>query len=184
MPVRQRQLILGAAALVVLGLTAWTFWPSSPAPAAPSATPARGRAQPATSGAAGPVAGVKMDALTAERQEPGGEARNPFRFKPKVVAPPPRPAVAPPPAIVEPPRPPAPAGPPAPAPIPLKLIGVVTRETGVKWAVLSDGKNALFHGKDGDMIDGRYLIVKIGIESIEMTYADGRGRQVIRLTGQ
>jgi len=26
--------------------------------------------------------------------------------------------------------------------------------------------------------------VKIGNESIEMTYADGRGRQVIRLTGQ
>ena len=40
------------------------------------------------------------------------------------------------------------------------------------------------YGKDGDIIDGRYLIVKIGTESIEMTHADGRGRQVIRLTGQ
>jgi len=28
------------------------------------------------------------------------------------------------------------------------------------------------------------VIVKIGTESIEMTYADGRGRQMIRLTGQ
>jgi hypothetical protein len=39
-------------------------------------------------------------------------------------------------------------------------------------------------GKDGDIIDGRYRIVKIGTESVELTYVDGRGRQVIRLTGQ
>jgi hypothetical protein len=49
--------------------------------------------------------------------------------------------------------------------------------------VLSDGKTT-HHGRDGDIVDGRYLIVKIGTESIEMTYVDGRGRQVIRLTGQ
>jgi hypothetical protein len=49
--------------------------------------------------------------------------------------------------------------------------------------VLSDGK-ATMHGRDGDIIDGRYRIVKIGVESIEVTYVDGRGRQVIRLTGQ
>jgi hypothetical protein len=55
----------------------------------------------------------------------------------------------------------------------------------VKWAVLTDGKSPTpMYGKDGDIIDGRYQIVKIGTESIEMTYADGRGRTVIRLTGQ
>ena len=69
-------------------------------------------------------------------------------------------------------------------PIALKLIGVLERANGVKWAVLSDGKSAPMYGKDGDIIDGRFLIVKIGTESIEMTHADGRGRQVIRLTGQ
>ena len=40
------------------------------------------------------------------------------------------------------------------------------------------------HGKEGDIIDGRYRILKIGTESIEMAYVDGRGRQTIRLTGQ
>ena len=40
------------------------------------------------------------------------------------------------------------------------------------------------HGKEGDIIDGRYRILKIGTESIEMAYPDGRGRQTIRLTGQ
>ena len=77
-----------------------------------------------------------------------------------------------------------PAGPPPAPPIALKLIGVLERASGVKWAVLSDGKSAPMYGKDGDIIDGKYPIVKIGTESIEMSYADGRGRQVIRLTGQ
>ena len=61
---------------------------------------------------------------------------------------------------------------------------VLKRANGVKWAVLSDGKSAPMYGKDGDIIDGKYLIVKIGTESIEMMHADGRGRQVIRLNGQ
>ena len=87
--------------------------------------------------------------------------------------------------VIETPRPPGPPpGPPPAPPIPLKLIGVLTRANEVKWAVLTDGKSGPMYGKDGDIIDGRYLIVKIGTESIEMTYADGRGRQVIRLTGQ
>ena len=79
---------------------------------------------------------------------------------------------------------PVPSGPPPVPPIPLKLIGVVERANGVKWAVLTDGKSGPMYGKDGDIIDGRYAILRIGTESVEMTYTDGRGRQVIRLTGQ
>jgi hypothetical protein len=30
---------------------------------------------------------------------------------------------------------------------------------------------------------GQYRILRIGAESIEMSYLDGRGRQTIRLTG-
>jgi hypothetical protein len=65
----------------------------------------------------------------------------------------------------------------------LKFIGTLTRANGVQWAALSDGKNVSY-GREGDIIDGRYRIVKIGTESIELTYVDGRGRQVVRLTGQ
>ncbi len=130
------------------------------------------------------MAPVKLAALTASREGPGGAARNPFRFQPKVVAPAPRPLVTPQPVSETPRFPAPPPGPPPVPPIPLKLIGVLERADGAKWAVLSDGKSGPLYGKDGDIVDGRYLIVKIGTESIEMTYADGRGRQVIRLTGQ
>jgi hypothetical protein len=51
-------------------------------------------------------------------------------------------------------------------------------------AVLSDGRGNVFNGREGDIIEGRYRLLKIGAESVELAYADGRGRQVIRLSGQ
>ena len=50
-------------------------------------------------------------------------------------------------------------------------------------AVLSDARG-VYYGREGDIIEGRYRIVKIGVESIELEYLDGRGRQTIRQTGQ
>ena len=187
-PERRRQLLMGGGAGSVLVLAMWLMWPASPAPSASASAPVRGRA--ARSGAQGadvkPVDAVKLDALKEGRDEPGQASRNPFRFQPKVVPPPPRPVAPPPTAPVNltPARPAPPPGPPPAPPIPLKFIGVVTRQNGVKWAVLTDGKSEPQFGKEGDTIEGRYKIVKIGEESIEMTHFDGRGRQVIRLTGQ
>ena len=189
MPLDRRPLILAATA-VLLGLAAWMFWPSStPAPAAAPQTQDLARSGRAAAAAeTGPVGAVKLEALTASaaRQEPGDAQRNPFRFQPKVAPPPTR--VTPSPVAIDAPPTPvvsAPTGPPPPAPIGLKFLGVLQRANGVKWAVLSDGKSPTpMFGKDGDIIDGKYLILKIGTESIEMSYTDGRGRQVIRLTGQ
>jgi hypothetical protein len=66
----------------------------------------------------------------------------------------------------------------------LKFIGVVDAPAGAgRLAVLSDGR-AVYHGREGETIEGRYRIIRIGAESIEIAYADGRGRQTIRLTGQ
>ena len=83
-----------------------------------------------------------------------------------------------------------PAGPPpiapgaaGPPPIPLRFIGTVDElARHLKLAVLSDGRN-VFYGREGDIIEGRYRILRIGVESIDMTYVDGRGQQTIRLTG-
>ena len=50
-------------------------------------------------------------------------------------------------------------------------------------AVLSDGRGTPVHGKEGDIILGQYRIVRIGAESMEMSYLDGRGRTTIRLSG-
>lgn len=166
-----------------LVLAMWMLWPASPSPSAeaPAARP-RGGGASAEAQPLQPVGHVKLEALTAARQEPSAKARNPFRYEPKAL-PPPRPAAPPPPGDAAKLAPTVPTGPPPPPPIPLKFIGVLERANGVKWAVLSDGKVTM-HGRDGDIIDGRYRIVKIGTESIEVTYVDGRGRQVIRLTGQ
>jgi Tfp pilus assembly protein PilP len=76
-----------------------------------------------------------------------------------------------------------PAGPPPPPPIPLKFIGIVQKQgESTRIAVLSDGRG-VYHGREGDVIEGRYRIVRIGNDSVEMVYLDGRGRQVIRLSG-
>jgi hypothetical protein len=131
-----------------------------------------------------PVA-VRLASLASERNEPGDSRRNPFRFQPRFAAPPPTP-----PKPAEPPRPvnATPSGsdarpPAALPPIPLKFIGIVERENGTKWAVLTDGRGSLY-GREGAVVEGRYQILKIGTESIEMAYVDGKGRQTIRLTGQ
>ncbi len=77
----------------------------------------------------------------------------------------------------------APAGPPPPPPITLKFIGVVEKADGTRIAVLSDGKRPI-SGREGEEIEGRYKILKIGEESIDIAYIDGRGRRTIPLTGQ
>jgi hypothetical protein len=81
------------------------------------------------------------------------------------------------------PGPSLPPPPPPPAPIGLKFIGIVNLSGGRgKLAVLSDGR-FVYHGREGDIVEGRYRIVRIGDESIELEHMDGRGRQVVRLTG-
>ena len=42
----------------------------------------------------------------------------------------------------------------------------------------------MIYGREGDTIDGRYRVLKIGTESAELSYVDGRGRQTLRLSGQ
>ena len=81
-----------------------------------------------------------------------------------------------------------PTGPPPPPPlppIPLKFLGILDEGPDKpKWAVLSDGSGAMpLYGREGENIAGRYRIIKIGVESIEVSYLDGRGRQTIRLSG-
>jgi hypothetical protein len=180
----RRRLMFGAAMVVVLALAVWQQTSSgTPGAAAGRTTPARTPRVAADSGSpSAAVKPLKLDTLTGERAQPSETSRNPFRFEARAAAPRPETRMM----EAEPARESeehVPAGPPPLPPIALKFIGLVERANGDKVAVLSDGK-ATMHGKDGDIIDGRYRIVKIGTESIEMTYVDGRGRQVIRLTGQ
>ena len=187
---RDRRVWIGIAAVAMLVLVWRVLMPAATpderTTAARTARP-RGAARPNADAQPIVLRPVKLDALTASRDAPNATQRNPFRFQPKAAPPSPvtRATVPPPVAPPQgPPPPPVPAGPPPPAPIAMKFIGVVERANGVKWAVLSDGKSAPQHGKEGEVIDGRYRIVNIGIESVELSYLDGRGKQTVRLTGQ
>lgn len=139
----------------------------------------------ATVGAGAPTSlpsALRFDALETVGDQPAA-GRNPFRFgvPPPPPAPPPRPT--PPPAPPQPQGPPPPPpGPPPPPAISLKFVGVLQLPTGKRLASLSDGKGVMVGG-EGDVIDGRFRIVRIGVESIVMEYLDGRGRQTIPLRG-
>ena len=45
-------------------------------------------------------------------------------------------------------------------------------------AAFSDCRSTM-RGSEGEIIDGRYRLVRIGIESVVMEYPDGRGRTTI-----
>jgi hypothetical protein len=178
---RPRPWLVIALGVVLAIYLALTFWPASPAVPA-GAPPSRATA---ARGANGPIdpedLKVKLEALNHSRPDPGEVDRNPFAFQPKAVPP----ANTAPPAFAPPanPVPQQPVGPPPPPPIPLKFIGIVEGGGVGKLAAFSDCKRT-FYGREGDIVDGRYKLLKIGVESATMAYPDGRGQQTIRLGGQ
>jgi hypothetical protein len=152
----------------------------------PVVTPG-GQAQgTATSG--GGAAGVED--LQLESLGPSGEVdatpeRNPFRFERRRVATATPAPVSVPQTDVRPPAPIVPSVPQGPPPIPLRYIGFLdSMGDRPRIAVLSDGRGSVFNGREGDIIDGRYRLERIGTESAELVYLDGRGRQTLRLSGQ
>lgn len=180
---RSRQIVLAGLVIVLVAVIV-KMWPGTSAAPAPTSNRAERSSTAQAPKAGTPTApAVHLDTLNAERPQPEPVQRNLFRFKPKAPPPPPPAPVRP----VQPVEPAVPTGPPPPpplAPISLKFIGIVEAPShGEKIAILSDGRNAPFYGKEGAIIEGRYRILKIGVESVELAYADGRGRQTIRLTG-
>jgi hypothetical protein len=178
---RPRPGLLAMLGVAVVALLAYWMWPSaSPAPA-PSNQARDPRARQTTGQITPGALEVRLGALTQPPPEPSDVERNPFRFQPRPPpGPPPSTLVKPPPAlppVQAPPQPPA-----GPPPIPLKYFAVIEAPGG-KIAGLTDGR-AVYKGREGDTIEGRYRIVKIGVESVVMEYLDGSGRQTIPLRGQ
>jgi hypothetical protein len=187
-PKRRREIALAAIAVLLIAIAAWSIQRGSSSPSGA----ARAGTAPAASTQAGPkrsIAEVDLKSLELERPEPEEGTRNPFRFKSKPAPPPPsasvikqqqqqQAAAAAAAAAV-------PVGPPPPPRIPLKYIGDVQdpKNPGKKIAILSDARGS-YWGREGEVIEGRYQIIRIGVESIELAYLDGRGRQTIRQTGQ
>jgi len=176
----RRNLIVLSALVIILAIAVYWILPPTAGTPVPASNE-RGAARTTSERSATDAPDVHLESLNAERPKPNEVERNLFRFRPKPAPPP---AVK---APVDPP--PTPTGPPAPpalAPIALKFVAVYeVPGKKMKLAVLSDGRGgASIYGAEGDTVEGRYKILRIGNESIEMSYLDGRGRQTIRLTGQ
>jgi hypothetical protein len=180
-----RQLLLLGALGVALAVVVMARRADSPAGTSPGRS--NGRSATTTAPATEtPVADLKLklELLKTDSSELGPPTRNPFQFKAKAAAPsaPSQQASAsPPPVVVAPP--PLPQGPPPPPPIALKYIGVLETAQG-RVAIFRDSGGDIANGREGDIIDGRYRLLKIGVESADLAYVDGRGRQTIRLSGQ
>src|SRR5829696_6242501 len=176
---RRRLMILVGLLCLTLLIAAVRFWPQTAASNAARADPKAAARGKGPSGITAPD--VHLRALGDEKPKPEtAPQRDLFRFKPKAPPPAAAPPVASGPAVS------APSGPPPPPslpPIAMRFIGLVeSPEHGQKIAILSDGRGT-YQGQEGDIIEGRYRILRIGVESVEMAYLDGRGRQTIRLSG-
>jgi hypothetical protein len=125
---------------------------------------------------------VKIESLKEPPAGPAEGDRNPFRFQPKAAPPPPlmpeRPVT---PQLPVNPQPQQPTGP-APIGNLIKFIGIV--DTGKeKIGAFSDCRYT-FSGRDGEIIEGRFRVVRIGVESAIVEYTDGSGRTTLPLNGQ
>ncbi len=168
---QQSRLVL-AVLVAVLGVLAYVNWPGSLTPGV-GAGPGAPRA--ADDGSRVPQ--VRLEALESAVGSLGESRRNLFELQSEAPEPE-RPFVPPDQSPTT-----APALPSGPPPIALKFIGIVEGPDAVGvLAILSDGQ-FVYHGRSGDVIEGRYRIVGIGEESIEMEYLSGQGRQTIRLSG-
>jgi hypothetical protein len=181
-PQRARGWLLGVLAILLVALVAYQMWPQedpadpSPAPGSTAQRPgaARQELDPAE-------LKVRLEALVAKPPEVDEANRNPFRFTP----PPPPPA---PPASQQSTRPLEPVGPPPEPlpppipPIPLKFMGTVEKP-GMMLAALTDCKGYAYAAREGEVVDGRYRVVKIQVESVILEYSNGTGRTTVRKSG-
>lgn len=177
-----RQIAMLAVLLVVAGVLVYPRLssPTTEVTSQASNTPA------ATPRAAGP-AGALPEALKLASLEPVPEAsvgaRDPFGFgvPPRPPAPPPPPPrQAPPPPV---PEPQGPVGPPPRPQIPVKFLGFAEVPDQPGKVVSLSVAGLVVLAREGDVIDGRYRLLKVGLESIVMAYLDGQGQQTIRQSG-
>ncbi len=186
-PERSRQLLrLGGLSVVLLGVV-W-YWGLPAGTVTPSSN--QGSNVPAA-----PIGQARLPVPDAVKLGSLGRAgelpevvRNPFVFGQRQVASAPgtsfitTPQPSGPPIALPPAAPQAPQGPP---PIPLRLTGMTVVATGGRTMVtLRDpATNVLYQAFEGDIVDGRYRVVKVGLESVVLSYLDGSGQRTLALGG-
>lgn len=179
-PERGRTIALLGLLGTLAVLAVYVFWPAADATRASQSAPRGDTRGAGPSSVSAPDVHLRtLDDARAEPETP--LQRDLFRFKAR--APATRAERRGEPTAAAPVGPPTVPPSPALAPIAMRFIGLVeTQETARKIAIFSDGRG-IYQGREGDIIEGRYRILRIGVESVEMAYLDGRGRQTIRLSG-
>jgi hypothetical protein len=189
-PERTRLTVL--LALLMIAGVGWYYMagsqPPVPAPVttgrtganAPPAPRDTGGAKPASRGALKPTVPEALKLAELEKVPDEPEAgRNPFRFGAKPAPPPPSlPPQPSAPVVIAPPPPPPPPQ------VPLKLTGVIDDPYGKKRAFLVDASGSMFQAVDGDIVDGRYRLVRVEKTSAIVEFYDGTGRKTIYLGRQ
>jgi hypothetical protein len=144
---------------------------------------AAGAAPRPRAAAPGEIPAVQLGSLAMAQPEPADTGRDPFRFESgagaarqggragSADAAPPQPVM-----------PAAPQEPPGPPPIPLRFIGIAKQGEGRLYAVLRD-ERGVYYGAEGDVVEGRYRILRVSADRVEMSYVDGRGRTSIPMSG-
>ena len=178
-PERRRQMIgLGVLGAILAGLVWYQFFQPTASPVRASNLPVRPPA------AVDPVTLPEALKLAALEEAPGvtDAGRNPFSFGARPAPPPPPMSVLPPAPPPAPGAPPAPQGPP---PIAIRLTGMlVDPRTGRTMITLRDpATGTLFQAFEGDVVDGRYRVLQIGVESATVSYVDGSGVRKLSLGG-
>jgi hypothetical protein len=175
--------LLGTLGVALVALVAYQMWPDNSAALPVAASNRRapaGRASAAARGELDPAElKVRLEALEAKRPDFDAGERNPFRFQPPPAPPPPKLPVQDPVVPVGPPQPPPP---PSLPPITLKFMGTVERP-GLLLAALTDCKGFSYAAREGEIVDGRYRLVKVGLESVILEYSNGTGRTTVRKSG-
>jgi hypothetical protein len=124
---------------------------------------------------------LRLDILAAvESKEYEGKGRNIFSLRPD--PPPPMPKIPEPvkPVVTD-NQPQMPPGPPPPPPINLKFYGMASRAGEPKRVFLSNGDD-IFMGGEGDIVNRRYRIVRIGTNTVEIEDVLSNSRQTIPMT--
>jgi hypothetical protein len=166
---------LGALMLILLGRFLWQTFGPSPAPAAPAAPIVVSAPQTTTTPAAPGRAATKVGGLAAldptlhpelmkqaESLTYTGNGRNIFSMfsAPAAI---PKPVASVRQAAVQTGPPP----PPPPPPINLGFYGYATEKSGGKQVFLLHGDD-IFIASEGDVVDRRYRVVKIGAFSVQV----------------
>lgn len=177
---RSRQITSLVALAVILAGVIWFqfFRTAGTKPAASNSVSARNDRD-----AAGPLP-VPDTVRLAELKDTSAfseAGRDPFSFGARPVPPAPisRPAESEPaPAPVIPPPPPG------PPPIALRLIGITVPPGAQPMVTLKDPvSGASFDAREGQIVDGRYRVIKVGERSVLVSYVDGTGMRTITLGG-